>query len=467
VIVGSVGAGTTTANDPTVDGVADYTSVGTIDAFSVGTTSCNIGNANLLWQAGTVNHPVIPQNLYRYKVVGGAGRFEQIGQSWMKHAFTALTQNLCGTCNGRGGSVLGVGCSDPYTPTRNGEQVTTVGGLGPRFQVNPHKGDFIFPYMFRNTSVGIGNTSISRRLQVQKSDMDPAQNPGARFFFECQYVTPDDADNGNQDNNASYKEGTVSGSGGGEYSATMVGFATQRMKPAINAWAVVENGVTEQILNTPEVTGDAPAFDSTGRAVLSAKATDLGGGMWRYEYALYNMNSDRAFKGFQVPVGTGAAVTNIGFHDVPYQLGDGYNSTTGAPTTFDGTDWPGVYAGGNVSWDMVVATPAENSNALRWGTLYNFRFDCNRAPTSGNATLTMFKTSATLPNTMPGATVVPTPGVDCIGDADGDNDVDADDLTAVILQWGNTCPCTADVDDDNDVDADDLVAVVLGWGPCK
>ncbi len=58
------------------------------------------------------------------------------------------------------------------------------------------------------------------------------------------------------------------------------------------------------------------------------------------------------------------------------------------------------------------------------------------------------------------------PGADCPGDADGDNDVDADDLVAVVLQWGGVCPCTGDVDADNDVDTDDLVIVVLNWGPC-
>jgi hypothetical protein len=54
----------------------------------------------------------------------------------------------------------------------------------------------------------------------------------------------------------------------------------------------------------------------------------------------------------------------------------------------------------------------------------------------------------------------------CSGDTDADGDVDADDLTAVILQWGNTCPCTGDVDADNDVDADDLTLVILNWGDC-
>ena len=73
---------------------------------------------------------------------GGAGnneRFEQIGQSWLKHAFTALTQNICGFgCNGVGGSHLGSGCSDPYSAGLNGSQ----NGIGSRAWVNPFTGAF-------------------------------------------------------------------------------------------------------------------------------------------------------------------------------------------------------------------------------------------------------------------------------------------------------------------------------------
>src|SRR5690606_15210812 len=65
--------------------------------LAVGTDSCNFGTVNLHWQALPSNdHPVIPQNMYRMS--GGADgqeTFEQIGQSNVKHAFTALTQNLC------------------------------------------------------------------------------------------------------------------------------------------------------------------------------------------------------------------------------------------------------------------------------------------------------------------------------------------------------------------------------------
>ena len=63
------------------------------------------------------DHPVIPQNFYRMS--GGTtntDRFEQVGQSWLKHAFTAVG-TLCGLgCNTSGvnGTHLGLGCSDPY-----------------------------------------------------------------------------------------------------------------------------------------------------------------------------------------------------------------------------------------------------------------------------------------------------------------------------------------------------------------
>src|SRR5205814_10643921 len=99
---------------------ANYNALGTIDAFSLATYSCNIGNVNVSWQASNNLHPVIGGALYRYKLVNGAGRFEQIGIAWLKHGFTALTDSICCTCNGSGGSVLGQGCADPYTASRNG-----------------------------------------------------------------------------------------------------------------------------------------------------------------------------------------------------------------------------------------------------------------------------------------------------------------------------------------------------------
>ena len=85
--------------------------------ISLGTDACNKGTIDVEWFALSDNrHPFIPQNVYRMS--GGADntqRFEQIGQSWGKHAFTAASSNTCGFgCNGVGGNHLGSGCSDSY-----------------------------------------------------------------------------------------------------------------------------------------------------------------------------------------------------------------------------------------------------------------------------------------------------------------------------------------------------------------
>ena len=72
-----------------------------------------------------------------------------------------------------------------------------------------------------------------------------------------------------------------------------------------------------------------------------AKATDLGLGLFHYEYALYNMNADRNVGAFSLGVPADASVTNIGFHDVGYHSGDGPGHVD-----FDGADWPSARAGG-------------------------------------------------------------------------------------------------------------------------
>ena len=67
-------------------------------------------------------HPVIPQNLYRMS--GGPSntdRFEQIGQSWLKHGVEAVQEDTCGFGCIPAATVftLGVGCSDPYLANQN------------------------------------------------------------------------------------------------------------------------------------------------------------------------------------------------------------------------------------------------------------------------------------------------------------------------------------------------------------
>ena len=58
----------------------------------------------------------------------------------------------------------------------------------------------------------------------------------------------------------------------------------------------------------------------------------------------------------------------------------------------------------------------------------------------------------------------------CDGDVDGDNEVDFDDILAVLDAWGpyKDCPpfIPADIDQDCEVGFSDLVIVLSEWGPC-
>src|SRR5436190_924765 len=145
--------------------MGQFGSSGTQVGLAVGTTSCNNGTVPLDWFAlSNTDHPVIPQNLYRMS--GGASnndRFEQVGQSWVKHAFTALQGHACGLgCNTSGcttGSHLCPGCSDPYDASLNASQ----SGLGSRAWVNPFTG--AFPSTANNHS-GHTHTGTSHRILV-------------------------------------------------------------------------------------------------------------------------------------------------------------------------------------------------------------------------------------------------------------------------------------------------------------
>lgn len=67
------------------------------------------------------------------------GRFEQIGQSWLKHAFCGTNESLCGTCpveNQTSCGSLAVGCSDPYGAYLNTKYPIFHLRLGPKSDVN-------------------------------------------------------------------------------------------------------------------------------------------------------------------------------------------------------------------------------------------------------------------------------------------------------------------------------------------
>ena len=341
--------------------VQSYGSLGGITSFSVGTVSCNLGTCWAKWIAGTNEHPVIAQNMYRLK----DGRFEHIGQSWVKHGFFTQSGSFCSNdCIQASGSYLGVNCSDAYTSGLNGEQIR----LGPRSEVNAATGEFLYPF----TTQGQDGDLLYKRLQVHNDDLDPALNPGALYFVEAQYITADDALAGNGGNNSSYRPIQVTGSAG-VFDISLTGQAVPE-SPAVTAWEGFD----------PSVRGSTLQVPLDGRFLVRSSSSDLGNGMWSYEYAVHNLDSNRAGGSFRVPLPPGAQVGNIGFHDVDYHSGEPY----------DGADWTGQVVtdpgGTAVAWaaDSFAANP--DANALRWGTLYNFRFDADVPPVLGEVALGLF-----------------------------------------------------------------------------
>jgi hypothetical protein len=198
-------------------------------------------------------------------------------------------------------------------------------------------------------------------------------------------------------NNASYRRFNVSGTT--SFSFSTVG-ATVRMTPAINVWP----GAT---INTIE---PAPGVD--GRAFIAYKVTNPSAGVWHYEYAINNQNLDRSIQSFSVPLGCGMTVTNVGFHAPPNHPGIGNDGTQGS-AGYSNTAWTSNQTSTALSWNSETFAQNQNANALRWGTLYNFRFDSNRPPQAATATIGFYKTGT--PITV--AIQAPTPDSSCEGDA--------------------------------------------------
>jgi hypothetical protein len=390
--------GPTTGPDVTViylGSTSNYGAIGGIRAYSVGTTSCNIGSEPVNWCDATfgcggtldrTQHPVIAQNLYR---LSSAGRFEQIGMSWLKHGFVSTNSTdascrsghpSCGP-NPMGGDQLGVGCTDTYGSGLNGGGGSTCDGgsgcrLGQRSQVDPTSGEYPMPY------ANIPHPqAIDQRLQVLQTDVDPAANPGALYWVEGQYISDNDAQAGNGLNNASYRKVWVNSTTFNLVFANPTPppaetSSTIREKTAIQAWKSVDPSV--ELFNDDFCTAPVERFE------VARKVT--GSGPWHYEYVVRNLNSDHAAQRFSVDFPGAATITNVGFKDIDSHSGEPYSTTDWTPTV-DG-------AAGTVSWSTETFAANNDANALRWATMYNFWFDANVAPQDAQHSIGLFKPAA-------------------------------------------------------------------------
>ena len=384
-----------------VEDVAQFNApAGTQVGLAIGTDSCNNGDQPINWFALPDNdHPLVPQNLYRMS--GGANndeRFEQIGQSWMKHTFLALEDFVCGNCNTSGcqtGSHLCPGCSDPYVSGLNGDQ----NSIGSRAWVNPFTGNFPGGIdengqPTANDHLGHVHDGVSHRILVETSDLVPANNPGATYFGEAAYLSPhkyiwcqSHPGQCNMFNNYSYRQFSVTGG------PTFFNFppvsSTIRMQPAIQAWSAT--GATIQQIE-PDPGNDGVFF-------VGYKVTGPNAGVWHYDYAVFNMNLDRAIQSFEVVFpGFPPGLSNVGFHAPPQHPGWAHDGTQG-DAGYSSTPWiftvnPPPPFPNSAVWNCETFLQNPNANAIRWGTLYNFRFDSSAPPAATTANIGFFKTGS-------------------------------------------------------------------------
>lgn len=352
-----------------ITGAVRWGSIGNITAYSFGADGCNLGTCRMKWTGANAGHPIIAQNMFRLK----NGRFEQLGQSWVKHVFAADQNQTCSSaCIPTASDTLGVNCSDLYTAGTNGLQ----GRLGPKGEIDPHMGTFPYPATDMNKS---GN-SIYKRLQIHTLDIEPSLNQGASYWVEAQYIAEDDAAGGNDWNNCSYRPVSFVPSPTG-INAVLIGTTTVGA-PAIHAWKLADPSVVETQI----------PISGFGTYILSAKATAMPDGRWSYEYALYNQSSILTASAFRVPAPPGTSFDQIGFHDVDFHSGELQDTRDWVPTVSDGQDL--------LSWD--VRTDLDSStraNVMIWGTVYNFRFVADAAP--GTHPITISFGNPTVPPATP------------------------------------------------------------------
>jgi hypothetical protein len=331
-------------------------------------------------------HPLLIWNMYRVHVVPGSNpaqftRIEQIGRSGVKHAY--LTTN--GNCDlpPANSHVLALGCMDTYGTFDNDSDLRQ----GPRDEIVPalglwgRCGSDHDPNCDGSMGDRLTYGEFENRMVVRESQVDPNVNPNVQYWFESWYIVRDDIDIYN----------------------TM---QTMRVTPSFNSgsWPIANTGPTTQgsaidrFVARGTSTASARSTDINrpeGEGRVAVKVTDLGGGQFRYDYAVMNFDFAEAViitdgsagpDNVSLPNNPGQpkVVSNDGFVEfrVPLPAGSSVSLNEFADgDTVAANDWTTSVASDAITWNGVAG------NQLNWGTLFRFSFVVNVEPTAGAARL--------------------------------------------------------------------------------
>jgi hypothetical protein len=337
-----------------------------VNGIASWTTVCNLGSVDIPWQAAMdADHPVIGLLLAREL----GGRFEQISaRSHVKHAYFAASESSCGSCSPTDGTKLGIGCSDTYDPSANGNPFM----LGPPDEVDPWLGVWnpvcslfdrgdppVAPPLdcdgLRSFDAvqAFGLGPVGNRMRVKDGDLAA---PGAVFWQQAFFLVAGEGEALREDNLGSNAfvaawNGTgwsLSGSGLVVHGSVLRRWSGARVDSATNG-------------------GD------DGRVYVAVKVSRTLAGLYHYEYAVHNRDNRRGVGAFRVPKCPSASVGNLGFGDLD---------------DLPGNDWTASVGTSEVSF--ATTTNPTSSSALRWNSIFNFWFDSDAAPLDVSTRLDAF-----------------------------------------------------------------------------
>ncbi len=351
-------------------------------------TLCNPGTIPVEWRA-----PMLPDHpKFSFMVAREVdGRIVQLSDwSYCKHAFLSLNSGPTSPCSGSciqppaGGQQLGIQCSDVYTAGNNASRTY----LGPPVEIDPWLGTWnpVGSYFdigdpaqsgYPATADGVrslnqavfSGDAVENRVTLREADVQTAVGTGVPLFFQIQVIHEGEPV-GNRGNNIMSRPFTLTKTASA-WSTSTTGSAS--FGSIMSRWSGAN------------MTMGGNGNDD-GRFAIAVKVSGPTNGIWHYEYVVHNIDNNRGGASLRLPVCNGARVTNFGFRDID---------------TDPLNNWTPTYANGE------VAFTAPANNPQNWNTLYNFWFDCDVAPTSGNATIDQARVgpgalTVSVPTTVPG-----------------------------------------------------------------
>ena len=316
----------------------------------------NIGTADVPWHSkysgnfdpyDTDQHPFLNWSVYREVE---SGRFEQLANSGVKHAFLTINSNCTVNCGDS--QILWLGCEDVYGVGNN----DSSSAIGPREEIEADKGiwdncgTFFDPIPCNNSQQNFSSGAGQFRLKASTSELTDVQNTG--MYLQAWYLIRDDI---NIFNSMGYRSINPTQNGGG-----------WNMNPGatFSNGAALDNYVDPNNIGENEFTQTVETGE--GQFTVAVKVIELEGGLFRYNYAIENYEFDPRFIQYQIPFSYGDLLIDTKFVD---------------PDQDDGNNWIITVN------DASISVIGNAQNEQDWGMMFSFSFTTDLPPTFGNISI--------------------------------------------------------------------------------